>query len=179
MNRRSLAHFVALAVSLIAGVAQEALADEGGVPFWFSGQYASFAAVPATPGWSMPVQGYYYSGGVEGSKELRRGNVATAGLDTTVALLMAQPTYAPETKLWGGQLSFGLGFGWGNNSTDADLAVSGFVTELNQSHSVTSFTDLYPIASLAWNSGNNNWMTYIAWDMPVATTTRTVCRISA
>ena len=120
-SRRSLALFVQLTMPLLAGASQEARADEGGVPFWFSGQYASFAAVPATPGWSMPVQGYYYSGGVEGGKELRRGNVATAGLDTTVALLMAQPTYAPETKLLGGQLSFGLGYGWGNNTTHADL----------------------------------------------------------
>ncbi|MDF7799694.1 hypothetical protein P4C99_09465 [Pontiellaceae bacterium B1224] len=30
-------------------------ADEGGVAFWFSGQYASLSAAPATPGWSVPV----------------------------------------------------------------------------------------------------------------------------
>ena len=40
-------------------VSTPALADEGGVPFWFSGQYASLAAVPATPGWALPMQGYF------------------------------------------------------------------------------------------------------------------------
>lgn len=155
-----------MALMIAGGIALPASADEGGVPFWFSGQYASFAAVPVTPGWSMPVQGYYYSGSAARSKQLGRGNVATAGLSTSVALIMAQPTYAPETKLWGGQLAFGLGFGWGNNSTDADLAISGFATELNRSDSVTGLTDLYPIASLAWNKGNDNWMTYVTGDIP-------------
>lgn len=152
---------------LIGGTALPAGADEGGVPFWFSGQYASFAAVPTTPGWSIPLQGYSYSGGASRSKELQRGNVATAGVDSSVSLLMAQPTYAPETKLWGGQLAFGLGFGWGQNTTDASLAVSDFATELDRSDSITGFTDLYPIASLAWNKGNSNWMTYVTGDVPV------------
>ena len=165
-NRRPQALFVALDVSAIVGVAPSARADEGGVPFWFSGQYASFAAVPVAPGWSMPVQGYHYSGGTSREKELRRGNVATAGLDTTVSLLLAQPTYAPETKLWGGQLALGLGFGWGNNGVDADLAISGLVTEFGRSDSVTGFTDLYPVASLAWSEGNDNWMTYVTGDIP-------------
>ncbi|AML53412.1 hypothetical protein RC74_21055 [Falsihalocynthiibacter arcticus] len=151
---------------LAGGLALPASADEGGVAFWFSGQYGSFAAVPATPGWSVPIQGYRYGGGASGSKQLKRGNTATANLNSTVPLLMAQPTYAPETKLWGGQLAIGLGFGWGNNTTDAGLAVTGITTELDRSDSVTGFTDLYPIVSLAWNEGNNNWMTYITGDIP-------------
>ena len=161
LNPRPLALFVPLALSATVGVAPSATADEGGVPFWFSGQYASFAAVPTTPGWSMPLQGYYYSGSASGDKELRRGNVLSAGLDSTMSLLLAQPTYAPESKLWGGQLALGLGFGWGNNDTDANLAVTGLGLELDRSDSVTGMTDLYPIASLAWTEGNNNWMTYV------------------
>jgi hypothetical protein len=81
-------------------------------------------------------------------------------------LLLAQPTYAPETKLWGGQLALGLGFGWGSNSVDADIEMPGFATELDRNDSVTGFTDLYPIASLAWNKGNRNWMTYVTGDIP-------------
>ena len=156
------------AIALAAGIAASpAMADEGGVPFWFSGQYASFAAVPATPGWSAPAQAYYYSGSASRSSELPRGNVATAGLSTTLPLLLVQPTYAPATNIRGGQLALGLGFGWGNNSADADLAISGFETELNRSDSVTGFTDLYPIASIAWTEGNRNWMTYLTGDIPV------------
>lgn len=37
-------------------------ADQGGVAFWLSGQYASLAALPATPGWSVAVIPYYYNG---------------------------------------------------------------------------------------------------------------------
>ncbi|AML50474.1 hypothetical protein RC74_03600 [Falsihalocynthiibacter arcticus] len=92
--------------------------------------------------------------------------MATAGLNSTVPLLMAQPTYAPETKLWGGQFALGLGFGWGNTTTDTDLAITGITTELNRGDSVTGFTYLYPIVSLAWSEGNNNRMTYVTGDIP-------------
>jgi hypothetical protein len=32
--------------------------------------------------------------------------------------------------------------------------------------SITGGTDLYPAASLAWNKGNDNWMTYLTGDIP-------------
>jgi len=166
LNRQRLSVLIRSAVAALVGLTSIASADEGGVPFWFSGQYASFAAVPASPGWSIPVQGYYYNASVSGDKELRRGNLATAALDTTVRLLLVQPTYAPKTKIWGGQLALGLGFGWGNNSTDAGVSITGFPNRLYRSDSVTGFTDLYPIASLAWAEGNNNWMTYFTGDIP-------------
>ncbi len=156
-----------LVLPVAATLCGQASADEGGVPFWLSGQYSSFAAVPAEPGWSFPVQGYYYSGSVSGDKELRPGNLVTAGLDTTLPLLLVQPTYAPNTKVWGGQLALGLAFGWGNNSADASVSVAGFANQLERDDSVTGFADLYPIASLAWAMGNNNWMTYITGDIPV------------
>ncbi len=151
-----------LAVSL----APATKADEGGVAFWFSGQYASFAAVPASPGLSLPAQGYYYSGNASGDKTLPRGNVATAGLDSSAPLIMVQPTYAPRKKLWGGQVAIGLGFGWGGNKTSADFAITNLVPEINRTDSITGFTDLYPIASLAWHKGNDNWMAYITGDIP-------------
>jgi len=154
-------------VGALVGFSFTASADEGGVPFWFSGQFASFAAVPTSPGWSVPIQGYYYDGGVSGDQELRPGNLVTAGLNSTVLLLMAQPTYAPKSKIWGGQLALGLGFGWGSNSTDASVSITGFPKGLNVSDSVTNFTDLYPIASLAWAKSNHYWMTYITGDIPI------------
>ena len=30
----------------------------------------------------------------------------------------------------------------------------------------SDLTDLYPIASLSWNKGNDNWMTYLTGDIP-------------
>jgi hypothetical protein len=41
-------------------------ADQAGVPFWFLGQFASLAAVPATPGWSLVTLPYFYDGSAEG-----------------------------------------------------------------------------------------------------------------
>jgi hypothetical protein len=148
-------------------VSTPALADEGGVPFWFSGQYSSLAAVPATPGWSLPMQGYYYSGDASASKSFTRGDSATLGLKSRAGMLLAQPTYAPETSVLGGQASLGLGFGYGKNTTEVDLSVSPRGTQLGRSDSVWGFTDLYPVASLAWNNGVHNWMTYVTGDIPV------------
>ncbi len=166
-DRKRPSIFVPSVVLAFVVLTSSAIADEGGVPFWFSGQYASFAAVPVSPGWSMPMQGYYYAGGVSADKELRRGNQVTAGLDTTLPLFLVQPTYAPKTKILGGQLALGLGFGWGYNGADASVSVSGFPNGRHRSDSVTGITDLYPIASLAWANGSNNWMTYVTGDIPI------------
>ena len=148
-------------------VSTPALADEGGVPFWFSGQYASLAAVPTTPGWHLPMQGYYYSGDASGGRSLPRGDSIALGLKSRTGLLLAQPTYAPETKVLGGQASLGLGFGYGKNTAEADLSASLRGIELGRSDSVWGFTDLYPLASLAWSSGVHNWMGYVTGDIPV------------
>ncbi|MEO8124146.1 MAG: transporter, partial [Burkholderiales bacterium] len=136
------------------------------MPFWFSGQYASLAAVPATPGWSLPIQGYYYSGSASKSKSLTHGDSVTLGLNSRSPLLMAQPSYAPQTKLFGGQASIGLGFGFGSNTTEADILISPRGTEFDRSDTTSGMTDLYPIASLAWNQGVHNWMTYVTGDIP-------------
>lgn len=144
-----------------------ARADEGGVPFWFSGQYASLAAVPATPGWSLPVQGYYYDGKASGDRSFPRGDNVALGLKSRLPLLLTQPTYAPDTKLLGGQLAVGVGFGYGRNTTQADVSVSPRDTEFDRSDSVWGFTDLYPVVNLAWSSGVHNWMTYLTGDIPV------------
>lgn len=159
--------YLVVVVTALGGSALSARADEGGVAFWLSGQYASFAAVPVSIGWSMPLIGYRYDGGVSAEEELRPGNLVTEGLDTTMPLLMVQPTYAPKTKIWGAQAAFGLAFGLSNNSSNANVAVGGIPGGLYRSDSVTGLTDLYPIASLSWTKDNNNWMAYVTGDIPV------------
>jgi hypothetical protein len=159
----------AAAIACAAGFAPAApaRADEGGVPFWMSGQFASLAAVPATPGWSLPLQGYYYDGDASRTKSFTRGVSVTGGLKSRLPLILAQPTYAPETKVVGGQLALGVGFGYGHNTTEANVSVSPRGTEFSRSDSVWGFSDLYPIASLAWSSGVHNWMTYLTGGVPV------------
>ena len=165
-NAYRIARFISCAAAAMTVAANPVSADQGGVPFWFSGQYASLAAVPATPGWSLPIQGYYYSGSASQSKSLSRGESVALGLESRSPLLMAQPSYAPQTKLFGGQASIGLGFGFGSNTTGADISISPRGSEFGRSDSTTGMTDLYPIASLAWNQGVHNWMTYVTGDIP-------------
>jgi len=119
------------------------------VPFWLSGQFASLAAVLATPGWSLPpMQGHFYNGDAAASKALPRGGGVAAGLSWRMPLILFQPNYAPETKVLGGQPALGVAFGYGRNTTEADISVSPRGTELGHSDSVSGFTDLYPLYAL-------------------------------
>ena len=162
---RSARALVVLTVTLLPCAAH---ADEGGVPFWFSGQYASLSAVPATPGWSLVLLPYYYNGSADSSKSFHRGGAITAGLQSQTPLVLAQPGYASETKILGGQPYVGLGWGVGRNSSQADVSVSlsDFTPTRNRSDSIVGGTDLFPVASLAWTKGNDNWMTYLTGDIP-------------
>ena len=141
--------------------------DEGGASFWLPGQYASLAAVPPTPGWSLPTDFYYYRGKASASDTFNRGETLSLGPESWEAQLLLAPTYAPETKVLGGQTSFSLSGGYGGNRVQADLSVSSLETELDRSDTDWGFTDLSPTASLAWNRGVHNGMVYITGNIPV------------
>jgi hypothetical protein len=142
------------------------LADQGGVPFWFSGQFASLAAVPATPGWSLAIVPYYYNGSAGASKDFQIGETVTAGLKTNAPIVIAQPGYASEMKILGGQPYVGLGWGIGANRTSVDLSLSNPSIAVGRGDSVDGGLDLYPYSSLSWAKGNDNWMTYVTGDIP-------------
>jgi hypothetical protein len=148
---------------------QAVLADEGGVPFWMSGQYASMAAVPSQPGWSLVLMPYVYSGSADKSKNFQHGQSVNAGLSARESIFLFQLGYSAEEKILGGQPYVGVGWGPGSNTTTAFASVSSLNTEFNKANSVTGSTDIYPLASLAWNKGNNNFMTYVTGDIPVGT----------
>ncbi|QWD86371.1 transporter [Polynucleobacter paludilacus] len=148
---------------------QSVLADEGGVPFWMSGQYASMAAVPSQPGWSLVLMPYVYSGSADKSKNFQHGQSVNAGLSARESIFLFQLGYSAEEKILGGQPYVGVGWGPGSNTTTAFTSVSSLNTEFNKANSVTGSTDIYPLASLAWNKGNNNFMTYVTGDIPVGT----------
>ena len=159
-----------LALTMTLSTCISALADEGGVAFWLSGQYAGFAAVPQQPGWYMPTQLYYYNGNAGANKTFQRGNAANLGLNSQAALAFFTPTWVPNEKWFGGQPSFSLTFGGGWNQTSAELSVatSKFGAQsLNRSDSQSGGADLYPQAQIAWTSGVNNWMVYVTGDLPV------------
>jgi len=156
-----------LVPALISAVCADALADEGGASFWLPGQYASLAAVPPSPGWSLSTDAYFCSGGVSASEPLSHGQTLTAGEHTREALLLLTLAFAPETKLLGGQPSFSIGGGYDGNRVGADLAVSSGGPELDRSDSVWGFADLSPTTSLAWNRGVHNGMVYLTGNIPV------------
>ncbi len=161
--------FIAAAIitSLIFALEKDASADEGGVPFWLSGQFASFAAVPQAPGWYQPVMLYYYSGDASDSKSFPRGSSISAGLDSQAPLLFLAPTFVPDAKFLGGQPSFSVAFGGGYNETSAKVSLSNSNTlTLNKSDTIWGVTDLYPLVSVAWTKDVHNWMIYATGDIP-------------
>lgn len=156
-----------LVSALMMGAWAGARADEGGASFWLPGQYASLAAVPPSPGWSLSTDGYYYSGGSSASEAFSHGETLSEGLDSRESLLLLTLAYAPQTKILGGQPSLSLSGGYGGNRVQADLSVSSQGIELDRSDTVSGFTDLSPSASLAWNRGVHNGLVYLTGNIPV------------
>ena len=145
--------------------ATPALADQGGVPFWFSGQMASLSATAPSPGVTLGLLGYDYHG--TASRTFQFGRTVVANVDTTVPVVMVQPGYAPNTSVFGAQPYFALGFGAGSNNTAAGLTLTDSSLALGRNDTVAGATDLYPYVSLSWSKGSNNWMAYGTGDIPV------------
>jgi hypothetical protein len=165
-------YFLAALGSLFAMVfaARPAAADEGGVSFWLPGQFGSFAAVPSTPGLTLPVIYYHYSGSAGADTLLPRGGSLTAGLDVDIDLGLFAPSYALEPQILWGQLSFGVAafFGHAAVGVDATLMSPRGNTFANKtSDTVTGFGDLYPTAQLHWNNGVVNALWYVMGGVPV------------
>ena len=161
---------MALAFALVClgpGLAQ---ADEGGVSFWLPGLYSSLAAVPGTPGlsWSNIYIHPQVSAGK--TQAFAHGGQIDLGIEGTGNLVMFGPTYVLSQQVLGGQLGLSL-FGVGGQSVGSASAIltapGGATISGARTDTVTGFGDLVPQASLAWNSGVNNVMTYVTGDIPV------------
>jgi hypothetical protein len=162
----------------------KALADESGVSYWLPGRFSSLAAVPQVPGWSMAAVYYHTtveaSGNVAAARQIQVGRIPAninvslnASLSAQADLLLLNPTYTFATPVLGGQLAIGITgiFGRANTGIDGTLtaAVGPLVTTRTGSisDSLTSVGDLYPQATLKWNAGVHNFMTYVTGDIPV------------
>ncbi len=84
-------------------------------------------------------------------------------------------SYAFTNPVLGGQFAIGLTGAGGYNSTSIGgtlTASIGNVTTTRMgsiSDGRGGFSDLYPLASLRWNAGINNFMVYATGDVPVGT----------
>ena len=180
----------ALAVMAAASAPNSAMADEGGVSFWVPGFFGSLAAAPQQPGWSL-ASIYYHTSVSAGSnvalaREIQIGRIPAnltanlnASLNASGDLGFAIPTYVFASPVLGGQASASLMTGYGTTSANLAGTLTGLVAGPGgtvipfgpRMDSISStawgFADLIPQFSLRWNSGVNNYMTYLTGDIPV------------
>jgi hypothetical protein len=158
------------AISMAVLSPQRAFADEGGVSYWLPGSYGSLAAVPGEPGWSFATFNYYGSVSAQKSVEFSRGGGIQSGVSSRTDFQYLDPTYVFATPVLGGQASLGLGGLLGPNTTSVFGTLTGpggGSVSGGRSDSIIGIGDLYPTASLRWNQGVNNYMTYLTGDIPV------------
>jgi hypothetical protein len=185
MGRASLHPILRCAITAAAlTVPQIAQADEGGVSFWVPGFFGSLAATPQQPGFAM-ASIYYHTtvsagGEVAFARQVSRGNITAnlsgnvgANLDASADLVLLAPSYTFATPVLGGQAAVALlvPVGRANASVDATLTGTvgpiGFTRSAGRDDSVSGFGDLVPQASLRWNAGVHNVMTYVTGNIPV------------
>lgn len=182
--RRLVQSTMCAAMLSFGSLPETAMADESGISFWLPGQFSSLAAAPAVPGWSGAAVYYHTSVSASGetaaAREIRVGRLSpnvnvnlNLHLNAQADLLLLNPTYTFATPVLGGQLAIGVTGIFGRSAADLDgtltAAVGPFSTTRSGSigDSVTSVGDLYPIASLKWNAGVHNYMTYVTGNIPV------------
>jgi hypothetical protein len=174
----------ALMAAAIAVIATPAWSDEAGVSAWLPGTFGSMAAVPTAPGWSAASVYYHTSVGADGNvavaREIEIGRftpTATASLSANLSanadLAFFAPNYTFATPVLGGQASIGVTSVMGaananlNGLLTTSLGPFSMLQTSSINDSVTGFGDLYPMATLKWNQGVNNWMVYLSGDAPV------------
>jgi hypothetical protein len=184
--RRFFARASAALLSLLAALCftDAARADEGGVSFWVPGLFGSLAAVPQQPGWALAVINYYdsvrASGNVAAAREvtINRFN-ATVHVDLNARLkanpdvVFAIPSYTFATPVFGGQFQVSMLGAYGRSITSINGTLTANVGPFAATRqggiedARDGFGDLYPMATLRWNHGVDNWMTYVTGDIPV------------
>jgi hypothetical protein len=180
---------VLLAVATGALVPTGSLADEGGVSFWLPGMFGSLAAVPQQqPGWALATVYYHTTVSAGGDLSLAReftirkipANLTAslnANLNATGDLALVVPSYAFATPVLGGQAAVSMAGIYGRTSASVAGTLSGtlatplgsiaFMRSDSIGDSVTGFGDLYPQATLKWNQGVYNFMTYVTGGIPI------------
>jgi hypothetical protein len=186
--RRFCARTSAALLSLIAALCftNAARADEGGVSFWIPGLFGSLAAAPQVPGWAIAAINYYDAvhgaGNIAAAREVtinRFNATVNVNLNATLRahpdIILVNPSYVFATPVFGGQFAVNMLMATGRSIATVDGTLTANVGPFTATRQGTiedardGFGDLAPLASLRWNQGVNNWMAYIAGDIPVGT----------
>ncbi|MBS0522590.1 MAG: transporter [Proteobacteria bacterium] len=146
-----------------------ALADEGGASAWLPGQFASFAAEPGDPGFALETIYYTRSASASSSRTFPIGASLAAGYSLAENYVFLTPSYTFSDPVLNGQLWLGMTFAVGNANTSVSAVLSGPSGSFAASSSdfMTGVGDLYPLATLKWQLGNHNVMTYATAAVPV------------
>src|SRR5262245_43977246 len=186
-DRRNRATRLALICGTVAWACctSAAKADQGGVSFWIPGFFGSLAAAPLQPGWTLQTN--YYHTSVSAGADVARAREITIGripitananlsatLDAKADLGWAMPLYTFATPVLGGQATVGVIGMYGRVSTSLAGTLAGTVATPLGTFSFTrsdgisddgrAFGDLIPLATMRWNAGVHNYMTYINGD---------------
>jgi hypothetical protein len=173
-----------ICVGLLSATSSASLADESGTSFWLPGQFGSLAALPETPGWAIASVYYHTSvsagADVAAAREIQIGrfnpalNVnLNANLNANADLGLFIPSYVFATPVLGGQLAVQMATIVGSSSANVNGTLNASLPPFSVMRTdsildtVTGFGDLYPMATLKWNMGVNNFMTYMTGDIPV------------
>lgn len=146
-----------------------AVADEGGASVWLPGQFASFAAVPGDPGFSLETLVYVRSASAVAGAGFSRGGGLLAGLTINEQYLYLTPAYTFETPVLNGQFALAVTFSAGQSGASVWGVLTGpggRSLSAAASDSVTGISDLYPMASLKWQVGSHNAMAYAMGSVP-------------
>ena len=176
---------VPIAGSIVVATATSSRADEGGVSFWVPGFFGSLAATPQVPGFSF-TNIFYYSqvsagGNVAFAKQVPLGNINVnfnGNFNANVhgsaePLYLAAPGYTFATPVLGGQATVLMAIPYGRIQSSVDATIAGnlglggpgFTIGRSLTEAVTGIGDLVPMASLKWNFGVNNFMTYLTGNL--------------
>ena len=174
------------AASCMALLGATASADQSGVSYWVPGTFGSLVAAPPTPGWSLTTFNYYTSVTAGGDVAAARA-ITIDKLNPTLSVnfngsykanqdtINVNPSYAFATPIFGGELAIGVTAAAGPSSAELNgvlgIGTNSFTAtrQISANGSVVGFADVDPIAQVFWNSGVNNWMTYLTGDIPAGT----------
>src|SRR5262245_3049742 len=172
-----------VAGTTVLSTATNSLADEGGVSLWVPGFFGSLSAAPQVPGFSFGNILYYSQvkagGNVAFAKQVSAGNINVnfnGNLNANVhgsaePLYLAAPGYTFATPVLGGQFNITVAIPYGRLQSSVDATITGsfggpgFTIGRSLTEAVTGIGDIGPMASLRWNFGVNNVMTYLTGNL--------------